>query len=73
MSPNRSTIDGDNIKVVTEQCFVWFIVRVPRRTGPLAQAPAPQYSVAGANIYDDHYVRGGRAAALPRLYSDIGQ
>jgi len=62
-----------DIKVVTEQCFAWFTVRVPRRAGPLAQAPAPQYSVAGADIYDDHYVRGGWPAALPRLYSDIGQ
>ena len=73
MSPNCSTINGANIKVVTERCFVWFTVRVPRRVGPLAQAPAPQYSVAGADIYDDHYVRGGRPATLPRLYSDVGQ
>jgi hypothetical protein len=73
MSRNCSMINGDNIEVVTEQCFMWFTVRVPRRAGPLAQAPAPQYSVAGADIYDDHYVRRGRPAALPRLYSDIGQ
>ena len=72
MSNNCSVINGDNIEVVTEQCSVWFTVRVPRRAGPLAQAPAPQYSVAGADIDDDHYVRGGRPAALPRLYSDIG-
>lgn len=72
-SPNCSAINGADTKVVTEQCFVWFTVRVPRRAGPLAQAPAPQYSVAGADIYDDHYVRGGRPAALSRLYSDIGQ
>ena len=70
-SSNWNTINSAIL--VNQQGFVWSTVRVPRRAGPLAQAPTPQHAVVGADIDDDHHVRGRRSAALPRLHSDFGQ